>query len=99
MVTVLSTMYSEHFKFEYVFFFFISTFNKLLSFAIIYWRNPSEDIDSEANALFWPLFDKLLQAQTGERITCLLFMFYLIQQLNDVYQSGCKLRLCLTAWM
>ena len=39
---------------------------------------------------FGHVFGKLLQVQTGERITCLLFMFYLIQELNDVYQSGYK---------
>ena len=42
--------------------------------------------------LYFGHFGKLLLVQTGERITCLLFMFYLIQQLNDVYQSGCKLQ-------
>ena len=42
----LSTMYSEHFKFEYVVLFFTS----------IYLRNPTEDINSEANVLFWSLF-------------------------------------------
>ena len=42
---------------------------------------------------FGHFFGKLLQVQTGERITCLLFMFYLIQELNDVYQSGYKQRL------
>ena len=46
---------------------------------------------------FGHFFGKLLQVQTGERITCLLFMFYLIRELNDVYQSGCKQRLRLTA--
>ena len=44
---------------------------------------------------FGHFFGKLLQVQTGETITCLLFMFYLhvIQKLNDVYQSGYKQRL------
>ena len=42
---------------------------------------------------FGHFFGKLLQVQTGETITCSLFMFYLIQELNDVYQSGYKQRL------